>query len=52
VASWSGHHLSDDEGERLVTLWHLAQPVRDPHSDADVWKGIVAGGDEFTRVAG
>jgi hypothetical protein len=50
VASWSGHHIADDDGERLVTLWHLAQPVRDPHSDADVWKGIVAGADEFRRV--
>ena len=51
VASWSGHHLSDEHGERLVTLWHLAQPVRDPHTDADVWRALMAGSDEFLRVA-
>ncbi len=50
VASWSGHHVTDDHGERLVTLWHLAQQVADPHSDADVWRAVLAGGDEFSRV--
>ena len=50
VASWSGHHVSDDHGERLVTLWHLARPVRDPHTEADVWGALLAGADDFTRV--
>lgn len=51
VASWSGHHVSDDaHGERLVTLWHLARPVQDPHDDTDVWRALMAGGDEFRRV--
>ena len=53
VASWSGHHISDGaEGDRLVTLWHLARPGRDPHHEADVWRALVAGGDEFTRIEG
>jgi len=50
VASWSGHHITDGHGERLVTLWHLAQPVADPHSETDTWKSLMAGADEFTRV--
>ena len=50
VASWSGHHVSDDHGERLVTLWHLAQPVRNPHSEVDLWRAMMAGADEFTRL--
>ncbi len=50
VASWSGHHVTDDDSERLVTLWHLAQPVRNPHSEIDVWRAMMAGADEFTRV--
>ena len=51
VAAWAGHRVADDQGERLVTLWHLALPVREPHSDADVWGSVSAGGDEFTRLA-
>lgn len=51
VASWSGHHISDEHGERLVTLWHLARPVRDPHGESDVWQAMTAGADEFTRVS-
>lgn len=50
VAAWTGHHVTGDEhGERLVTLWHLAQPVDDPHSELDTWRAIMAGGDEFRR---
>ena len=52
VASWSGHHIDDDDGERLVSLWHLAQPVREAHSEADVWKAMMAGADEFRRIEG
>ncbi|MDH3680839.1 MAG: avidin/streptavidin family protein [Acidimicrobiia bacterium] len=50
VASWSGHHISEADGERLVTLWHLAQPVSDPHSEADVWGALMAGADQFLRA--
>lgn len=50
VAAWAGHRISGEQGERLVTLWHLALPVRHPHRDADVWGSVSAGGDEFTRV--
>ena len=50
VASWTGHHIADDEhGERLVTVWHLAQPVDDPHTEADTWGAVLTGGDEFRR---
>jgi hypothetical protein len=50
VASWAGFHIDDDDGERLVTMWHLTQPVRHPHSEADVWGALLAGSDEFTRT--
>ncbi len=49
VASWSGHHLDDEHGERLVTLWHLARPVEDSHG-ADLSRAMMAGADEFIRV--
>lgn len=50
VASWTGHHVTGEErGERLVTMWHLAQPVDDPHSEIDTWRAMLAGGDEFQR---
>lgn len=50
VAAWSGHHIADDDGDRLVTLWHLGRPVRQPHQEADVWGSILAGSDEFRRI--
>lgn len=49
VATWTGHHVDDDQGERLVTLWHLAQPVDQPRGGTDLWRGVVAGADEFRR---
>lgn len=51
VASWSGHHVTDDDGERLVTLWHLVQPVQDPHGEKDVWRALMAGSNDFSRAA-
>ena len=50
VASWSGHHVSDENGDRLLTLWHLAERVRDPHNEADTWGSLIAGSDEFVRL--
>jgi hypothetical protein len=50
VASWSGHHVSDEDGDRLITLWHLAQRVRDPHDEIDTWGSLTAGSDEFVRT--
>jgi len=51
VASWSGHFVEGEDGDRLVTLWHLAQSVAHPHTDTDIWNSMMAGSDEFTRVA-
>lgn len=50
VAAWVGHHVTDEHGERLVTLYHLATPVTSPRSDADLWQSVIAGADEFTRT--
>lgn len=51
VAAWTGHHIQDGHGERLVTLWHLAQPIDTPRSDSDIWQGVLAGANEFEREA-
>ncbi|MCP3988859.1 MAG: hypothetical protein GY724_07285 [Actinomycetia bacterium] len=50
VAAWAGHHVVDGDDERLVSLWHLARPVRAHHHQADVWAALLAGGDEFLRL--
>ena len=49
VAAWAGYRIEGDDGDRLITQWHLTQPVRHPHSEADVWGAVLAGGDEFRR---
>ena len=51
VASWSGHLLTDGDGDRLVTLWHLAQSVAHHGSESDIWNSMMAGANEFTRSA-
>lgn len=50
VASWSGHHVNDEHGDRLITLWHLARPVPDT-GRTDLYNAMLAGSDEFIRVA-
>ena len=50
VGAWSGHHVADERGERLVSLWHLARPVQSAAGDGDVWGAILAGADEFQRI--
>lgn len=50
VGAWTGHHVADGDGERLVTLWHLARPVKAAHSDGDVWGAVLAGADEFHKL--
>ncbi len=50
VAAWAGFHVEDDDGEHLYTQWHLTQPVRHPHSEADIWRALLAGSDDFTRM--
>ncbi len=40
----------DMRGDRLITVWHLAQPVDNPHSEVDTWRAILTGGDEFHRI--
>lgn len=49
VGSWTGHRTLDDDGERLMALWHLAGPVDRPR-EADLWRGTLSGADEFRRV--
>ena len=51
VASWSGHHVHDEHGDRIVTLWHLARPVSDTSTGhADLSRSMLAGADEFVRL--
>ena len=50
VATWTGHRVVDDDGERLMTLWHLAQPIDGPNGGAETWRSILTGANEFHRV--
>jgi hypothetical protein len=51
VGGWTGHHVNDPSGERLVTLWHLARPVKEAHSEGDIWGAVVAGADDFHKLS-
>ncbi len=48
VAAWAGHRVAAGGVARLVTLWHLARPVAGS-DEADLWRGVLAGADEFER---
>ena len=51
VASWTGHHIDDEAGERLETLWLLARS-RDDHSRSSgspAWGALLTGSNTFVR---
>ena len=50
VAAWAGFHVEDDNGERLITHWHLTRPVPHPPGEVDLWGALLAGSDEFART--
>ncbi|MCC6435426.1 MAG: hypothetical protein IT196_10395 [Acidimicrobiales bacterium] len=50
VGGWTGHHVTDGDDERLVTLWHLARPVKPAAGDSELWGAVLAGADEFRRT--
>jgi hypothetical protein len=50
VAAWTGHHVATGDGDRLVTLWHLAQPMSGAHGVSGLWQGVLAGADDFERA--
>jgi len=49
ATSWAGQHTREAGGERLHTLWHLAQNIPDVNEPTGLWRGILAGADTFFR---
>lgn len=50
LTAWAGQVAGDPPDERLQTLWHLARNVPDPEEPKQLWAGILAGADRFTRL--
>ena len=50
VASWTGHHLDDEAGERLETLWQLARTHAPEADGSPAWGALLTGANTFTRV--
>ncbi len=52
LTSWAGQHTRDDHGNEVIyTLWHLAKNIIDEDEPDDLWAGILAGANEYNRVA-
>jgi hypothetical protein len=49
ISSWTGHGVLTGTKQRILTLWHLIQTVKDETDPAQQWKMLLAGADEFTR---
>lgn len=50
VASWTGHHVIDDAGERLETLWLLARSTDETGAGAPAWGSLLTGANSFVRL--
>lgn len=50
VASWTGHLIADDRGERLEALWHLARERGADDAGAPAWGALLTGYNEFVRA--
>ena len=49
VTSWVGQHTVQGGGERIRTMWHLAQNVIDKHEPTHLWGAVLSGSDTFRR---
>jgi len=50
LTSWAGQHTEDSTGNgQIHTLWHLAKNIKDEDEPANLWAGILAGANIFTR---
>jgi hypothetical protein len=50
LTAWVGHHIEDERGERLSTLWHMARALPHPDDADELWSAVMAGADDFQRI--
>ncbi|MFT5548143.1 MAG: hypothetical protein ACI9CO_000055 [Candidatus Azotimanducaceae bacterium] len=51
LTSWAGQHTRDENGREVIfTLWHLAKNISDENEPEELWAGILAGANEYTRA--
>ena len=50
LTAWAGQHTVEDGNEMINTLWHLATDVAEEDEPANLWRGILAGANTFTRI--
>jgi hypothetical protein len=50
VASWTGHLIDDERGERLEALWQLARERQPDDGGSPAWGALLTGANEFVRV--
>lgn len=50
VASWTGQLVTDERGERLEALWHLARGRRPENGGSPAWGALLTGANEFVRA--
>jgi hypothetical protein len=50
VASWTGHHVDDEAGDRLETLWQLARTGAPEAGGSPAWGALLTGANTFTRA--
>ncbi len=50
LTAWAGQHTEKGVGEfEIKTLWHLAKNIPDAEEPSDLWSGILAGANSFSR---
>ena len=47
LAVWAGQHAVVSDTEKIYTLWHLAENIRDEAKPTHLWAGILAGSNVF-----
>ncbi len=50
LAAWAGHYAVVSSTERIYTLWHLAENIKDEEKPTNLWAGILAGANVFERA--
>jgi hypothetical protein len=50
VAAWTGRVVTDDDGDRIHTLWHLVRDRSDAGEPLPPWSSTLAGAAVFRRL--
>lgn len=49
LATWAGQHTVERGSEKIATMWQLTVNVADDKEEADLWRSIWTGADNFSR---